>query len=239
MTLTIKKRNPIGTTIRLVMASDIHLGSIIGRKRFCNLVSLINAQNPDIVLFPGDVIDEDVAPAIKENLGDALEQIKAKWGIYASTGNHEYIGGVEKACRYLKQHSVNLLRDQTVVINNTLNLIGREDRSIMNFKGKKRKELSELVKTLDDSLPAILMDHQPFQLQEAVDHGIDLQISGHTHHGQLWPLNLITSIVYEVSWGYKQKGNTHYYVSSGAGTWGPPVRLGNTPEIVVIDLQFQ
>jgi predicted MPP superfamily phosphohydrolase len=239
LTLPIKKSLPQLNTIRLAVASDIHLGSIIGRKRFCKIVNLINDQNPDIVLFPGDVIDEDVAPVLKKNLGDAIEQIQAKWGIYACTGNHEYIGGVEAACRYLQQHGVTMLRDQSIVIDNCLCLIGREDRSIRNFEGKNRKTLSELVESIDNALPVILMDHQPFHLQEAVNNGIDLQLSGHTHHGQLWPLNLITSMVYEISWGYKQKENTHFYVSSGSGTWGPPVRLGNTPEIIVIDLQFQ
>jgi predicted MPP superfamily phosphohydrolase len=239
LVLPIRKSLPHVNEIRLAVASDIHLGSIIGRKRFCKIVNLINEQNPDIVLFPGDVIDEDLAPVLKKNLGDAIEQIEAKWGIYACTGNHEYIGGVEAGCRYLEQHGITMLRDQTTVVNHSLCLIGREDRSINNFVGKSRKTLSELVQSVDKSLPVILMDHQPFMLLEAVNHGIDLQLSGHTHHGQLWPLNLITSLVYEVSWGYKQIEQTHFYVSSGSGTWGPPVRLGNTPEIVVIDLRFQ
>ena len=84
----------------------------------------------------------------------------------------------------------------------------------------------------------ILLDHQPFDLQDATATGIDLQLSGHTHHGQLWPLNFITNRVYEKSWGYLKKGSTHYYISSGAGTWGPPVRTGNSPEIVSIKINF-
>lgn len=91
---------------------------------------------------------------------------------------------------------------------------------------------------VDISHPVILMDHQAFRLEEAESNGIDLQLSGHTHHGQLWPFNFITKKVYELSWGYKKKGKTHYYVSSGVGTWGPPIRTGNRPEIVNIRLRF-
>jgi predicted MPP superfamily phosphohydrolase len=236
--LPIEKHCSQTKMIRIAAASDIHLGSIIGRKRFCKMVGLINEQKPDIVLFPGDLIDEDIAPVIKKNLGDAIERIQSRWGIYACTGNHEYIGGAEEACRYMKQHGILLLRDKTVKINDMFYLIGREDRSIKSFEGKNRKSLAELMAEVDKSLPIILMDHQPFQLHEAEEAGVDLQLSGHTHHGQLWPLNLITSLLYELSWGYKQKGKTHFYVSSGAGTWGPPVRLGSSPEIVVIDLQL-
>ena len=96
--------------------------------------------------------------------------------------------------------------------------------------------MEELVAPLDKSKPIILMDHTPFHLEEAEQNGIDFQLSGHTHHAQLWPWSYITKAVYEVSWGYKKKGNTHVYVSCGAGTWGPPIRIGNTPEILDIRL---
>jgi hypothetical protein len=91
---------------------------------------------------------------------------------------------------------------------------------------------------VDKRFPIILMDHQPIGLNEAVEQGADLQLSGHTHHGQLWPFNAITNAIYEVSWGYKKKGQTQFYVSSGVGTWGPPVRLGNTPEIIHLQITF-
>ncbi|HET7152240.1 MAG TPA: metallophosphoesterase, partial [Candidatus Kapabacteria bacterium] len=112
------------------------------------------------------------------------------------------------------------------------------DLSIKGFAGKQRKPLEELMRSVDKQRPVILMDHQPFRLEEAVQNGVDLQLSGHTHHGQLWPFNFITKRMYEVSWGYKKKENTHFYVSCGAGTWGPPIRTGNTPEIMHIRLSF-
>lgn len=237
--ISIPKRVEEMKSMNIVAVTDIHLGTIIGRKRFDRIVDRINALQPDIVLFPGDMVDEDLAPVIKDNLGEAFKNIKPKYGVYGITGNHEYIGGVEEACRYLEDHGVIMLRDSTVKINNTLFLIGREDRSIGQFQGKRRKTLEELMQKVDPAYPVILMDHQPFHLEEAVRNRIDLQLSGHTHHGQLWPLNYITNKVYEISWGYEKRGQTHIYVSSGAGSWGPPMRLGNTPEIVNVHLHFE
>jgi len=226
-------------SINVVVASDIHLGTIIGRRRFCNIVNKINQLQPDLVLLPGDIVDEDLAPVIKKNLGEAITSIKPVLGVYAVTGNHEYIGGVEAAYQYLMNHQVLVLRDSTAQIKNCLYIVGREDRSISQFAGKKRKSLEALMANVDKSRPIILMDHQPLHLNEAVENGVDLQLSGHTHHGQLWPLNFITRAIYEISWGYEKIADTHFYVSSGAGTWGPPIRTGNHPEIVHIILTFR
>jgi predicted MPP superfamily phosphohydrolase len=118
-------------------------------------------------------------------------------------------------------------------------IVGREDRSIGQFAGKKRKSLHELLENVNRTLPIILMDHQPFRLDEAEKEGVDIQLSGHTHHGQLWPFNFITRRIFEVSRGYKKKGNLHVYVSAGVGTWGPPVRTGNRPEIVQLLVMFE
>jgi predicted MPP superfamily phosphohydrolase len=158
--------------------------------------------------------------------------------MYAVTGNHEYIGGVEEACAYLEKHGVKMLRDTAVKVNNSFYLIGREDLMINRLAHRKRKSLDEIMQGADKQYPLILMDHEPFGLDQARANGIDLQLSGHTHHGQLWPLNYITEMVYEKSWGYTQRGTTHYYISSGFGTWGPPVRLGNVPEILHITLHI-
>jgi predicted MPP superfamily phosphohydrolase len=224
--------------LSVAVASDIHLGTIIGTKRLGAIVDTINNLNPDVILFPGDIVDEDLAPVIRQNLGETLRSLEAKYGIFAVTGNHEYIGGVEEACKYLSDHNIRVLRDEAVSIREGITLVGREDRSINQFAGKRRKPLSEIVNGVSDSSVVILMDHQPFGLEEAVAHGADLQLSGHTHHGQLWPFHLITNAIYEVSWGYKKKGKTQFYVSSGAGTWGPPVRIGNTPEIIHLQITF-
>ena len=236
--LSILRKNAKVDTLNIVVASDIHLGTLVGQKRFDKIVDRINFLNPDIILLPGDIVDEDLGPVIKQNLGESLRNLKSRFGVFAITGNHEYIGGVEEATRYLVDHGVTVLRDRVLQVHETIYLIGREDRDMNRFTQKTRKPLRDLMVDVDGHFPVILMDHQPFHLEEGENNGVDLQISGHTHHGQLFPLNFITGRVYELSRGYKKKGKTHVYVSSGVGTWGPPVRLGNRPEIVNIKLRL-
>ncbi len=236
--LDINKKAGKLRSLRIAAASDIHLGTIINRKRLSKIVNKINAINADIILLPGDVVDEDIGPVIKQNAGELLRKLKAKYGVYAITGNHEYIGGAEAACNYLTEHGITELRDRSVLINDSFYLVGREDRASKGFAGIIRKPMNVLLEGVNKELPMILMDHQPVHLEDAEKNGIDLQLSGHTHHGQLWPFNYITKKIYEVSMGYKRKGNTHYYVSGGVGSWGPPLRTGNRPEILMIDLKF-
>jgi predicted MPP superfamily phosphohydrolase len=225
-------------SLNIVMASDIHLGTILGKSFMEKVADKINSINPEIVLLAGDIIDEDITPVLNNNMGSALEKIKSKYGTYAITGNHEYIGGANAACDYLNHHGVKMLRDSVAEIDDSFYIIGREDRSIRQFANKQRKELTTLMNGVDSSKPLILMDHQPFGLHEAFDNKIDLQLSGHTHNGQLWPLNFLISKIYELGWGYMVKDKTHYYVSCGIGGWGPPIRTGSMPEIVNIKLIF-
>lgn len=237
-TLHVSKSVPGVDSVRIAMASDIHLGTLVGRKRLEAITEIISETRPDLVLLPGDIVDEDLAPVIKENLGETLRSITAPMGVFGVTGNHEYIGGAEEAVAYLEEHGIRMLRDTCIVLRGGITLCGREDRSSMQFGGKRRKVLGELLNDVDRTRPVIVMDHQPFDLDSVAQAGVDVQISGHTHHGQLWPLNYVTRLVYEQSWGYLQKLGTHFYVSSGVGSWGPPVRLGNRPEIVVLTLRF-
>ncbi len=235
----ISKNAGARTSLHAVMVSDIHLGTIIGRARLSALIGEIGALKPDIVLFAGDILDEDLGPVIRQDLGSMLREIRAPLGVYGINGNHEYIGGVEQATAYLSSNSITMLRDTAVLIDSSFYLVGREDLSINRFAGKNRKLLSEIVRGIDTSKPLILMDHQPYNLQEARDNDVDLQLAGHTHHGQLWPFNFITEKIYEISRGYKIIDNTRYYVSSGFGTWGPPIRLGSRPEIVSMRIAFK
>lgn len=237
--LKIAKKAGARKALNIVMASDIHLGTIVGRARFDYIVEKINALDPDLVLLPGDIVDEDLRPVIGQNLGEALRNIKSRLGVYAATGNHEYIGGVEKACAYLTEHNVRVLRDESIKVADSFYLAGREDRMIGRFNGHQRKDLPTILAGMDKNFPIILMDHQPDGLNEAVAEGVDLQLSGHTHYGQLWPVSYIVKSMYEVAWGYKKIERTHIYVSNGVGTWGPPVRVGNRPEIVNIRLTFR
>jgi len=238
MTLEIQKPANGLSELNIAMASDIHMGTIIGPKRMAKLVDSINSMHPDIVLLAGDIVDEDLAPVIRQNLGEALKGLKAPLGIYGITGNHEYIGGADAAVKYLEEHGITMLRDSVITIGNSFRLAGREDRDKARFTGKTRLPLKELLKNTDKSLPIILLDHQPFDLDKTEAAGVDLQLSGHTHNGQMWPLNYLTSSIFEVGMGYLLKGKTHIYVSPGFGGWGPPVRIGNRPEILNLKLRF-
>jgi hypothetical protein len=230
--LKFEKHIPSSEEINMVMLSDIHLGPLSCGAWFDTIVAKVNSLEPDIIILAGDVIDEDLAPVISMNLGDHLLNLKSKYGVFAITGNHEYIGGAERAVKYLSEHNITVLRDTSVLIDNKFYLIGREDRDKKRFTGTDRKQLEELMKNVNTEFPVIVLNHQPFNLDELAGKNIDLSLSGHTHHGQFFPVNLITNLIYEVSRGYLNKNGTHVYVSQGIGTWGPPVRIGNRPEIV-------
>jgi predicted MPP superfamily phosphohydrolase len=225
--------------LKIAFASDIHLGTIIGPRRTNQAVEKLNSLHADIILLGGDIVDEDLAPVIRNNLGDSLRKLHAPLGVWGITGNHEYIGGAEQAVKYLEDHGIRIIRDSIIIIDDKFILVGREDRDKPRFSGKKRKTVGQITKDIDRSKPIILLDHQPFELDEKQNYGVDLTLSGHTHHGQLWPLNYVTNAIYEVSWGYKKKDNLNVYVSSGFGGWGPPVRVGSRPEVVLITLKFK
>jgi uncharacterized protein len=239
MDIMIPKTSGNLKTIKMVVVTDVHLGTIIGRRISEKMVNKINEQHADIVVFDGDLIDEDVQSVIRNNVGENLLRLKAKYGVYGVTGNHEYIGGISKSLPYLKSHGILMLEDTAVVIENSFYLIGRDDRDKVRFTGIPRKPLSEIIATVDNTKPLILMDHQPIKLKDAISNNIDFQISGHTHHGQIFPFNLITNAIYDISRGYKKIGNTQFYVSPGYGTWGPPLRIGNRPEMLIFNLIFQ
>lgn len=236
--IDIKKNAGELKSLNLAVASDLHLGTINSYEFMYNVSEKINKLNPDVILLAGDIIDEDLGPVIKYDVGEHLQRLKAKYGVYAVTGNHEFIGGAEPAVEYLAKHNINVVRDKALKIGDAFYIVGREDRASRQFSGKQRKELSDIIKEVDKSLPIIMMDHQPFNLEQASQNGVDLQLSGHTHNGQLWPFNYIVEKVYELAWGYRLINNTHYYVSCGVGGWGPPIRTGSRPEIINIKLNF-
>ena len=221
---------------KVVLVSDIHLGMMIANGRLNRLVNLVNNENADIVLLAGDVFDEDLGPVIQKNMGDLLKTLQAKQGVYAILGNHEFYGNALAAQKYLENHKITVLRDSAVVLSNGIAIVGREDITGERMNGKPRKPIKELLTGIDLENPVLMLDHQPYKLAEVASHRVDLQVSGHTHHGQMWPFNYITGAMFQISRGYGKINDTHFYVSSGYGTWGPPIRTNSRSEIVVLEI---
>lgn len=236
--LTIHKKVLGSSEVKILMASDLHLGALIGERREKHLLDIIRFQKPDLVLLCGDLVDGEIAPVLRKKLGRHIQEIKTPLGVYAITGNHEYIGGIEKTLPYLRSINIHELVDEMVILPNGIQLVGRNDHS--SGRGHQApRPLAELMSAVDQTKPVIVMNHQPFNLGEVTEANVDLHLSGHTHNGQLWPFNYMTEAIFELSWGLMKKGNTNFYVSSGFGTWGPPVRVGNRPEVVVFKLKFE
>jgi uncharacterized protein len=233
--LDLTVENPVQhKSITIVAASDIHLGTSIDKKMLHKYVQMINARKPDIILLAGDITDRSFGPVMEQKMEQELSQLHAPLGVFAITGNHEYYSGVpEEINEYLRAAGIRMLHDSVALVDHSFYLIGRDDRT-----NPKRHTLESLVEGLKPELPKILLDHQPYNLQQAVDNNIDLQISGHTHNGQFFPGNLFVARIFEVGYGYKKKGNTHIYVSSGLGIWGPLYRIGTQSELVEINLKY-
>ncbi len=225
--------------MHVVLVSDTHAGAINGNDRLRHMVGMVNELNPDLVLLCGDVMDDDAEAFLEHRMADELTAIKSRLGVFAVLGNHEYIsGGVREYLREMKRIGIPVLVDEWVKVDDSFYVIGRDDVSARGFVGRPRRPLKEILGGVDPSLPLILMDHQPSRLVEAQQAGVDLLVAGHTHRGQMFPNQYITRRVFEVDWGYLKKGAMHVIVSLGFGTWGPPVRIGNRPEVVSIRVRF-
>jgi uncharacterized protein len=235
--ITLSKKCSSIDMLTIAAISDIHFGRIIGEKHLVKIEKLVAAARPDVVFLAGDMFDEDISQSQRRQMADFLKKLSCTTGVYAISGNHDYVSGLPKFIDAMHEAGVVLLMDTTVTIQNAFFLIGRKDLSCRRFNDK-RKSLNEILGNADRRLPLILMDHQPFHLEEAQTNGIDLQLSGHTHHGQLFPLNLLYRWLYEKSWGYIRKEKTQVVVSCGAGTWGPPVRTNSIPEVLKIIVKF-
>jgi len=236
--ITINKDAGEVKTLKIAAVSDIHLGSIIRKRSIRKLSDILEEIRPDVVFLLGDIVDGEIGPVLRGDLLKYFVMPHTVDGLYAITGNHEFIGGGSRTIPYIESKGIRVLKDETVTLPGGIQLIGRLDRDSRRYFGKDRASLQELLKNIDLSKPVIVLDHQPFNLEEAEQNGADLQMSGHTHNGQLWPLNLLTRRMYELSYGYLRKSNTHFIVSSGYGLWGPRVRSGSRSEIVVVNVTF-
>lgn len=222
--LDLVSSKPLPKTYKVVMVSDLHLGYHNTRKELARWVDMMNAEQPDFILIAGDIIDGSMRPLLEEKMAEEFHRLKAP--AYACLGNHEHYAGNPKARQFIKDAGIHLLIDEAAVIDSSIVIIGRDDR--MNMR---RKPVKELV--TDKSRYTIVLDHQPYNLDHSEAAGVDFQLSGHTHRGQVWPISWITDAIYECSWGRYQRGNTQYYVSSGIGIWGGKFRIGTQSEYVV------
>jgi predicted MPP superfamily phosphohydrolase len=220
--------------LKAVVVSDLHLGIGIDKKMLQKYVQLINAQKPDIILIAGDVVDNSVRPLEEERMYEEINQLNAPLGIYFCLGNHEYISGVARSLDFFKKTKITVLIDSITCVDSSFWIIGRNDRTDSN-----RLLLNQLVSMTNSEQALFLLDHQPYHLEEAIENGIDIQVSGHTHNGQLWPLNHLVERIYELGHGYLKKENTHVVVTSGIGLWGPQFRIGTQSELIVLNICFK
>ncbi|MDG5470461.1 metallophosphoesterase [Jeotgalibacillus sp. ET6] len=231
--IQIQKPSPY-RELQVLMVSDLHLGPIVGINHLKRLTKLSESIQPDIILIPGDIIDDNLAPFVKQEMGSELGKLTAPLGVFAVLGNHEYYGDdLDEIIEEMEDIEIRMLLDESELIEDSFYLSGRKD-----LTDPERLSVDELVDGLDETLPIIMLDHQPVEIEEAMKGGVDVLLSGHTHKGQAAPANLITDMLYENDWGYLQKGNLHSFVSSGFGTWGPPIRIGSRAEVMVINISF-
>ena len=230
--LELKSSKPLPREYRVVMLSDLHLGYHNPRQEFARWVDMINAEKPDFILIAGDIIDGSMRPLLEEKMAEEFHRLKAP--VYACLGNHEYYAGEPRAQQFYKDAGIHLLIDEAATIDSSIVIVGRDDRTNM-----RRKPVKDLVNGLVNvqSPYIIVLDHQPYNLDRSEAAGVDFQLSGHTHRGQVWPISWITDHIYECSWGSHQRGSTQYYVSSGIGIWGGKFRIGTQSEYIVATIR--
>jgi hypothetical protein len=223
--------------LRLVQLTDMHIGLTIGRDFVEDVVRKVNALEPDIVAITGDLIDGSV-----DDLGTAvapLGEIESRLGTFFVTGNHEYYSGAESWLEFLGHLGIRVLRNEHVELSKdgeVIHLAGVDDWTAHQFGNGHGADMARAMAGRDASKPVILLAHQPIQFDEARAHGVDLQISGHTHGGQIFPFGLLTRLAQPFLSGLHQRGDSQIYVSSGTGYWGPPMRIAAPAEITLIEL---
>lgn len=231
--IDIPKGSSTRDSLKIVMASDMHIGEVIGKRQMEKLVAISNAEKPDMVVFVGDLVDYESRFAENGHLEETLQQLQAPLGVFSINGNHEYRANWIAKRQWIRKFST-LLKDSVASPDNSFYLIGRDD-----FVNKKRKSLHELIAGIDTTKPIIVLDHQPWSFAEMRMNRVDLGLHGHTHNGQLWPYPIVMKWIYECPFGYYQKGGVQHFVSCGYGCAGPAYRVGTRSEIVVLHIRFK
>jgi predicted MPP superfamily phosphohydrolase len=220
--------------IRIVQISDVHLGLIVRHKRLRKILEAVQKANPDILVSTGDLVDGQINKL--EGLAEMLQNIKPVYGKYAVTGNHEFYAGLQDSLAFTQKAGFTILRNKGISITDHLNIAGVDDRTGKYFKKLTEKSEKEMLKELDRNKFTLLLKHRPEVNNESL--GLfDLQLSGHTHKGQIFPFNIITLLYFPIHWGcLNPVDHCYLYVSRGSGTWGPPIRFLSPPEVTLIEL---
>lgn len=245
------QKSSSGADLRIALIADTHLGYSVGEKHMEQMVKKINEQKPDIVIIAGDIFDNEYK-AIKnpEKVAKVLSGLKSTYGTYACWGNHDItevlLAGFtmktdgysddENFRSFLKKAKINLLEDQSVLIDDSFYLVGRKDWVMSKKMGEQRKDITQLTEALDKSKPIFVIDHEPVELEKIAKAGADLDLSGHTHNGQTFPGNLLMKFIWDNPYGIEKVGDMTSCVTSGAGIWGPAMRLGTNSEIMILDV---
>ncbi len=237
--VTLAGLDPSLDGLRIVTFSDGHLSATYGGRRFERLVELVNEQRPDVVAIVGDLVDGDVSELREE--AAPLADLVSDQGVFFVTGNHEYFVDTDAWLRHLPTLGVDVLRNERVAIRRgsaSFDLAGIDDRTAASsgLPGH-GADLDAALDGRDDETPVVLLAHQPYMVEQARAAGVDLQLSGHTHGGQLWPFDYVISLDQPSVEGLSRYGDTQLYVTSGAGYWGPPMRVGARPEVTVVELR--
>lgn len=226
-------------SLRIALLSDIHLGYMIEQEHLAKVVARVNGLRPDLVCIAGDLFDGDMtALADPEELQALLGSLEAPYGVYACLGNHDAGPTCEEMLDFLEGAGIRVLLDEAVVIDRRLVLAGRRDSSPIGTQGESRSKIEGLPESA--GLPVIVLDHQPGNIGE-YGSDVDLILCGHTHRGQMFPFEWITNALFDVDYGYYRAGKNapQVIVTSGAGTWGPPLRVGTDNEVVEITVDVQ
>ena len=255
--ITVDKSAPDMDSLKIVLLADTHFGYNSGAVHAQEIVDKINEQQPDLVCIAGDIFDNEYdAVREPEKISEILRTIRSKYGVYACWGNHDLnepiLAGFTfkhkkedskqlkdpRMKRFLQNSNIQLLEDEAVLIDNSFYVVGRKDASLIEKIEEKRKTPAQLTQKLDKDKTIIVIDHQPKELQDIADAGVDLDLCGYTHDGQTFPGNFTVKFLWENPCGYLQKGSMHNIVTSGSGVWGPAMRVGTDSEICTINLIF-
>ncbi len=240
VTYEVTTEKELSRDYKIALISDVHISYQIGANRFAEIINKTNALQPDFILIAGDFFDGDWRTFYEEEINYLLKDFESEFGMYMVLGNHDnFLQNRDIIKPLFAESGITVLKDESVLINNEFILVGRKDitEDRIRYGSESRVDLEDLLRNINNQKVIVLMDHSPLDIYHAERLGVDLQVAGHTHNGQMYPFGIITERYYAFDYGHLIRDAYHLIVTSGTGTWGPPVRIGTKSEIVLIDLK--